>query len=192
FDEPTLELLRWVSERYVAPLAAVIARSHPPRVAAVEEALFGGEGERGAGRSGGRLADSTRSSRALRSARPPRPVPERSVVAGCAPCRRRHVRPPPGAGGRGGGRGAVRGGSARARARRARARSGGRSAPRDRGGSSRGVRRRGRAAPRRQPERPLPQVARGRRRPLCLRRRNPSGGVRSGSESRTRVHLARE
>src|SRR5581483_10309452 len=45
FDEPTLELLRWVSERYVAPLAAVIARSHPPRVAAVEEALFGGEGE---------------------------------------------------------------------------------------------------------------------------------------------------
>ncbi len=33
FDPSMLELLRWVSERYVAPLAAVIARSHPPRVA---------------------------------------------------------------------------------------------------------------------------------------------------------------
>jgi len=73
FDEPTLELLRWVSERYVAPLAAVIARSHPPRVAAVEEALFGGEGERGAGRSGGRLADSTRFARLVPSA-PPGPL----------------------------------------------------------------------------------------------------------------------
>src|SRR5205823_11416549 len=33
FDERGLELLLWVSARYVAPLAAVIARSHPPRVA---------------------------------------------------------------------------------------------------------------------------------------------------------------
>jgi primosomal protein N' (replication factor Y) len=36
FDEGMLALLRWVSERYVAPLAAVIARSHPPRVASEE------------------------------------------------------------------------------------------------------------------------------------------------------------
>lgn len=39
FDPPMLEVLRWVSERYVAPLAAVIARSHPPRVASEEHAL---------------------------------------------------------------------------------------------------------------------------------------------------------
>jgi primosomal protein N' (replication factor Y) (superfamily II helicase) len=33
FDASMLELFRWVSERYVAPLASVIVRSHPPRVA---------------------------------------------------------------------------------------------------------------------------------------------------------------
>ena len=38
FDEPMLELLRWVSDRYVAPLAAAIARSHPPRVVSEEDA----------------------------------------------------------------------------------------------------------------------------------------------------------
>jgi primosomal protein N' (replication factor Y) (superfamily II helicase) len=38
FDDAMLELLRWVSERYVAPLASVIARSHPPRVASEEGA----------------------------------------------------------------------------------------------------------------------------------------------------------
>jgi primosomal protein N' (replication factor Y) (superfamily II helicase) len=36
FDGPTLELSRWVSERYVAPLAAVLARATPPRVVAEE------------------------------------------------------------------------------------------------------------------------------------------------------------
>jgi primosomal protein N' (replication factor Y) len=36
FDERRLELFRWVSERYVAPLAAVIARAVPPRVASEE------------------------------------------------------------------------------------------------------------------------------------------------------------
>ena len=36
FDPQMLELLRWVSERYVAPLASVIARSYPPRVASEE------------------------------------------------------------------------------------------------------------------------------------------------------------
>jgi primosomal protein N' (replication factor Y) len=36
FDERRLALLRWVSGRYVAPLAAVIARAVPPRVASEE------------------------------------------------------------------------------------------------------------------------------------------------------------
>ncbi|HSL10185.1 MAG TPA: hypothetical protein VLA82_02575, partial [Actinomycetota bacterium] len=36
FDPPMLELFRWVAERYVAPLAAVIARAVPPRVASEE------------------------------------------------------------------------------------------------------------------------------------------------------------
>ena len=42
FDADLLELLRWVSERYVAPLAAVIARSHPPRVASEEAGIPSG------------------------------------------------------------------------------------------------------------------------------------------------------
>jgi primosomal protein N' (replication factor Y) len=36
FDEGMLELARWVSERYIAPLAAVIGRVAPPRVASEE------------------------------------------------------------------------------------------------------------------------------------------------------------
>jgi primosomal protein N' (replication factor Y) len=36
FTPSSLELLRWVSERYVAPLASVIARASPPRVASEE------------------------------------------------------------------------------------------------------------------------------------------------------------
>jgi primosomal protein N' (replication factor Y) len=36
FRPSMLALLRWVRERYVAPLAVVIERSHPPRVAAEE------------------------------------------------------------------------------------------------------------------------------------------------------------
>jgi primosomal protein N' (replication factor Y) len=36
FDAELLELFRWVSERYVAPLAAVIGRAVPPRVAGEE------------------------------------------------------------------------------------------------------------------------------------------------------------
>src|SRR6266581_272340 len=36
FDDGMLELLRWASERYLAPLATVIERSHPPRVASEE------------------------------------------------------------------------------------------------------------------------------------------------------------
>jgi len=38
FDESGLALARWVSERYVAPLAAVLDRLAPPRVAALEAA----------------------------------------------------------------------------------------------------------------------------------------------------------
>jgi primosomal protein N' (replication factor Y) len=38
FDDAMLELLRWMSDRYVAPLATVIARSVPPRVASEERA----------------------------------------------------------------------------------------------------------------------------------------------------------
>jgi primosomal protein N' (replication factor Y) (superfamily II helicase) len=37
FDEHGLELCRWVGERYVAPLAAVLERATPPRVAGEEE-----------------------------------------------------------------------------------------------------------------------------------------------------------
>jgi primosomal protein N' (replication factor Y) len=44
FDERGLELLRWVSERYVAPLAAVIGRALPPRVASEEEGRLGTAG----------------------------------------------------------------------------------------------------------------------------------------------------
>ena len=36
FDESVLELCRWVGERYVAPLAAVLERATPPRVAGEE------------------------------------------------------------------------------------------------------------------------------------------------------------
>lgn len=36
FDPPMLEVLRWVADRYVAPLAAVIDRAVPPRVAGEE------------------------------------------------------------------------------------------------------------------------------------------------------------
>ena len=36
FDDRRLTLLRWVSERYVAPLASVIGRAMPPRVASEE------------------------------------------------------------------------------------------------------------------------------------------------------------
>ncbi len=39
FDRRMLELLRWVSERYIAPLSTVIERSHPPRVAGEERVL---------------------------------------------------------------------------------------------------------------------------------------------------------
>jgi primosomal protein N' (replication factor Y) len=45
FDDPMLAVLRWVSQRYVAPLASVIARAVPPRVVSEEgEAIDRGGG----------------------------------------------------------------------------------------------------------------------------------------------------
>ena len=44
FDERLLELFRWMSERYIAPLATVIGRSFPPRVASEEHSVRGGGG----------------------------------------------------------------------------------------------------------------------------------------------------
>ena len=45
FREFDLPLYRWVSERYISPLAAVIARAHPPRVASEERSVPGGGSE---------------------------------------------------------------------------------------------------------------------------------------------------
>lgn len=61
FDASMLELARWVSERYVAPLAAVISAMSPPRVAGEEVA--GVEGD--AALRGGRFAHSARSARLI-------------------------------------------------------------------------------------------------------------------------------
>ncbi|MCI0633001.1 MAG: hypothetical protein L0206_03665 [Actinobacteria bacterium] len=49
FDAAMLELLRWMSERYVAPLATIITRAVPPRVASEELALQEGGSERNGG-----------------------------------------------------------------------------------------------------------------------------------------------
>ena len=53
FDARMLDLARWLSERYVAPLATVIDRIVPPRVASEEPEGAASVG-RAAGRSGGR------------------------------------------------------------------------------------------------------------------------------------------
>jgi primosomal protein N' (replication factor Y) (superfamily II helicase) len=44
FDGAMLELMRWASERYVAPLASVIDRAVPPRVVSEEVAAVGAPG----------------------------------------------------------------------------------------------------------------------------------------------------
>lgn len=59
FDATLLELARWMSERYVAPLAAVLGAMSPPRVAGEEVAGVAG----GADLRGGRFAPSARSAR---------------------------------------------------------------------------------------------------------------------------------
>jgi primosomal protein N' (replication factor Y) len=59
FDGSMLRLLRWMGERYIAPLSTVIERSHPPRVASEETAparrrvARGGPAERQAREAGG-------------------------------------------------------------------------------------------------------------------------------------------
>jgi primosomal protein N' (replication factor Y) len=65
FDERRLEVFRWVSERYVASLASVISRSHPPRVVS-EEVGWEPQG-------GGRPEDDE-----ARHATPTRPPPDPS------------------------------------------------------------------------------------------------------------------
>ncbi len=45
FDPRMLTLARWVSERYVVPLAAVLKRLSPPRVASEEDPELQGDGE---------------------------------------------------------------------------------------------------------------------------------------------------
>ncbi len=59
FDEDLLSLARWVSERYVSPLAAVLRAMVPPRVAGEEVAGVAGDADL----RGGRFAPSARSAR---------------------------------------------------------------------------------------------------------------------------------
>ncbi|MGZ4109237.1 MAG: primosomal protein N' family DNA-binding protein [Actinomycetota bacterium] len=75
FDESQLELLRWVSERYVEPLASVIERSVPPRVVSEEVAdLAGVAGVGAASLRGGRFAHSARFARSIAPAPSTRPL----------------------------------------------------------------------------------------------------------------------
>jgi primosomal protein N' (replication factor Y) len=59
FDDRGLALFRWMSERYVAPLAAVIGRAVPPRVASEEVGWEPGVGPLGSRRDGVRGSGST-------------------------------------------------------------------------------------------------------------------------------------
>jgi len=74
FDAAMLELLRWMSERYVAPLATIITRAVPPRIASEEVALQGGE------HRGGRFAPSAASGSLSDPAQPDPAAVERSVL----------------------------------------------------------------------------------------------------------------
>ena len=98
FDEDMLCLLRWVSERYVAPLAAVIGRAVPPRVAG-EEAEDGdsadGQGGGGTPATSSPLSSSYRNGDALASALDVgsgafvvRPAPEDEVAVAVEAVRR--------------------------------------------------------------------------------------------------------
>lgn len=58
FDHEMLELMRWVSERYIAPLAAVIGRVAPPRVASEEVVVGDWAGARGGGGEGASASSS--------------------------------------------------------------------------------------------------------------------------------------
>src|SRR5207248_2602361 len=66
FDRDMLGLARWVSERYVAPLAAVLGRLSPPRVASEERADAQRGGGGGAQRGGGGGGDGVGDPRGVR------------------------------------------------------------------------------------------------------------------------------
>ena len=164
FDEELLDLARWVSERYVAPLAAVLGRLAPPRVAA-EEGL-----DRGTpGAVVGAAAD-PRGARVLpRRPRAPRGRRPRPVRA------RRPASRPRGRGRRDGRAG---GGLARGRPSRDRGGARGDARARHRGGDRRGLRGPRRPLPRRVEARPLPDVARHRGGPVRRGGGHASGRVR--------------
>jgi primosomal protein N' (replication factor Y) (superfamily II helicase) len=101
FDPRMLELLRWVGTRYVAPLASVIKRAHPPRVVSEESEILpvpssasepaAGDRRRGeddamlaAYRGGDVLASSLRSGGGTFLLRPIPEAEHRTVVAAVA------------------------------------------------------------------------------------------------------------
>ena len=184
FDERRLELCRWVSERYVAPLAAVLGRATPPRVA----------GEEGRTRRRARRGRSVRRPvhRAVLEAYRERPGAARAPIAGrraasaCVAA--------PGARGRGRGAGRGRGGAALGAGRRAlvvvpEADAG----AGDRGGDRRGVRRsRGAlllAGPSGRGTGPGSTSQAG---PLRRRGRDASGRVRAACPTSGSIVVARE
>jgi primosomal protein N' (replication factor Y) len=88
FDSGMLSLLRWMSERYIAPLASVIARAVPPRVA-LEELALGPDGGLGPDGALGPAAAAPRASpRPTPAAQPPpafaslRPLGDRPLLPG--------------------------------------------------------------------------------------------------------------
>jgi primosomal protein N' (replication factor Y) len=101
FDRRGLALLRWVSERYVAPLATVIGRSIPPRVASEEEGRRGVTGaaspavrrpeavpspELASYRGGARLLDTVRDGDGACVVRPAPEDEQRTTVEAVAAC----------------------------------------------------------------------------------------------------------
>ena len=92
FDEQMLELFRWIGDRYLAPLAAVIVRSVPPRVASEEAAgwrrrssrasFSSGTARLATYRNGGVLFEALREGDGPFVVRP-RPADEASVAVEC-------------------------------------------------------------------------------------------------------------
>ncbi len=179
FDERRLELFRWVSERYVAPLAAVIARAVPPRVASEEAGWDRRKIESARARGGSCCGTSVLAAYrgAERSARGDRPGDRR--VRRAARSRRRA-----GVGGRRGGRVSRR----RPPGDRRRPRGGSRTGDGVR--AARRVRRPCCAVPRRWQALAVPVVAGDRRGPLRRGDRDAARGVRAGG--RAGAHLPRE
>ncbi len=171
FDDAMLELMRWVSERYVAPLAAVIGRVSPPRVASEEATVADRADARGSG-----IADSAPAS----LLRPLLVVSQRAGARGGDRVGVGSVHPSAGARGRGvRGRG---GGSDLSRrwAARDRAGAGGLAGAGHRGGDRRRVRGAGRVLDRRGQAISVPTVAGDPRRTLRRGRRYAAGRVRPG------------